>query len=59
MNSTILQVVFGRIKIREHPLCHTPSIKSHHHLSKPLIHLCKIAQHHLPVFHLKIFHHLI
>ncbi|KAL4276256.1 hypothetical protein AHAS_Ahas20G0189000 [Arachis hypogaea] len=59
MNSTILQVVLGRIKIRKHPMCHTPLIKSHHHLSRPLIHLCKIIHPHFPFFHLKILHHLI
>ncbi|KAL4287607.1 hypothetical protein AHAS_Ahas19G0203100 [Arachis hypogaea] len=58
MNSTILQVVLGRIKIRKHLMCHTPLIQSHHHLSKPSTHLCKVVQLHPPIFHLKIFHHL-
>ncbi|KAL4357225.1 hypothetical protein AHAS_Ahas09G0165400 [Arachis hypogaea] len=39
-----------------HLTVHTPLIKSHHHLSKPSIHLCKIVQPHLPFLHLKILH---
>ncbi|KAL4306697.1 hypothetical protein AHAS_Ahas16G0204200 [Arachis hypogaea] len=58
MNSTMIQVVVGRTKIREHLTFHTPLIKSHHHLSIPSMHLCKIVQPHLPVPHLKILNHL-
>ncbi|KAL4287427.1 hypothetical protein AHAS_Ahas19G0185100 [Arachis hypogaea] len=47
-----------RIKTRKHSTVHTPLIKSHHHLSKPLIHSCKIVQPHHTLFHLKILYHL-
>ncbi|KAL4344780.1 hypothetical protein AHAS_Ahas11G0212600 [Arachis hypogaea] len=48
-----------QVIILMHMTVHIPLIKSHHHLSKPLIHLCKFSQPHLPVLHLKILHHLI
>ncbi|KAL4287334.1 hypothetical protein AHAS_Ahas19G0175800 [Arachis hypogaea] len=47
-----------QVIILMHSMCHTPLIKSHHHLSKPLIHSYKIVQPHLPASHVKIFHHL-
>ncbi|KAL4276247.1 hypothetical protein AHAS_Ahas20G0188100 [Arachis hypogaea] len=46
------------ISILMHPMYHTPLIKSHHHLRKPSTHLCKVVKLHLPIFHLKILHHL-
>ncbi|KAL4275804.1 hypothetical protein AHAS_Ahas20G0143800 [Arachis hypogaea] len=41
-----------------HLTIHTPLIKSYHHLSKLSIHSWKAVKPHLPVFHLKILHHL-
>ncbi|KAL4344376.1 hypothetical protein AHAS_Ahas11G0172200 [Arachis hypogaea] len=47
-----------QVIILMHSMCHTLVIKSHHHLSKLSTHSCKVVKPHLPVFHLKISHHL-
>ncbi|KAL4344343.1 hypothetical protein AHAS_Ahas11G0168900 [Arachis hypogaea] len=57
MQAAILMVA-GRSKTRKHLRAHIPLIKSHLHLNVPSIHLCKTVQPYLPVFHLKILHHL-
>ncbi|KAL4329817.1 hypothetical protein AHAS_Ahas13G0338000 [Arachis hypogaea] len=39
-------------------MLHIPIIKSHHHLSVPPTHSCKIVQSHLLIFHIKTPYHL-